>query len=264
MRGGEVSARLALVAGRSQNARCTARRYRWRTPGWHTKANPSDESFPLVALAEPGDFSNDKCGQWITVSYNGRTVSAQVQDACATCSKGQIDLSPGAMAQLDPDYRNTGQFNAEWSFGGSDSGSGKEEQKTTTEEEQKTTWTPTPDPTPTTTPTPTPTPTPTTESSSTSESTSSSPISSSSPSSSLLPSSASLVSSASVLSASMSLSSASLSRTSSALPSSSAAIAPGTDHVVAGTGAIEDGNLSGVGNLVVSVGRLIALAVGGN
>jgi hypothetical protein len=60
----------------------------------------------------------------------------------------------------------------------------------------------------------------------------------------------------------------SLNASSSALPSSSgnltASIAPGSDHVVAGQGTVEEGNLSGVGNLVVSVGRLIVLAVGGN
>ncbi|BEI86966.1 hypothetical protein CcaverHIS002_0703120 [Cutaneotrichosporon cavernicola] len=230
----------------------------------------SDESFPLVALSTSGDFSQDKCGQWITVTYNGKSVSAQVQDACATCSNGQIDLSPGAMRQLDSNYETTGQFNAEWSFGGGGGSSPKEE--TTTKEEPKPTPTPEPTPTPTPEPTSTSTWTPSTESS-TSSSTSSSSIATLSSSSTLLPS-ASLLNATTSLNATVSANAtallnatASLNAT-AALPSASGnatvSIAPGTDHVVEGTGAVEDGNLSGVGNLVVSVGRLIALAVGAN
>ncbi|BEJ18004.1 hypothetical protein CspHIS471_0702810 [Cutaneotrichosporon sp. HIS471] len=231
----------------------------------------NDESFPLVALSTSGDFSQDKCGQWITVNYNGKSVSAQVQDACATCSNGQIDLSPGAMRQLDSNYESTGQFNAEWSFGGG-GGSPPKKEETTTKEEPKPTPTPEPTPTPTPEPTSTSTSTTSTESSTTSSASvsSSAPVSSSStllPSSSLLNATTSLNATVSANATALLNATASLNAT-APLPSASGnatvSIVPGTDHVVEGTGAVEDGNLSGVGNLVVSFGRLIALAVGAN
>lgn len=245
----------------------------------------SDESFPLVALSTHGDFSNDKCGQWITVEYQGKTVSAQIQDGCATCSQGQIDLSPGAMAALDPNYEVTGQFNANWYYGGGGGGDDNKEE-TTTKEEEKPTPTPTPTPTPEPEPTPSsssstwsPEPTPSSSSSETpsTSSSSSTPPPSSSSSSSVISSSSSVFSSFSfnisstvsalnataTANASVSLNvTANISASATPSRNVTAPIQSGSDHIVQGTGAVESGNLAGVGNLVVSVGRLIALAAG--
>jgi hypothetical protein len=96
------------------------------------------------------------CGQTITVQWGGNTVVATVIDACASCTDNSwIDLSPGAISQLDPNYANSGVLSGiTWWFNG---GGGGGQATTTTDTPQ---WTPTSTYTPTETSTwvePTPT-----------------------------------------------------------------------------------------------------------
>ncbi|THH15016.1 hypothetical protein EW146_g5382 [Bondarzewia mesenterica] len=47
--------------------------------------------------------NNPICGKEVTVSFQGKSVTAKVMDRCAACNVDDLDLSPGAFQQLaDP------------------------------------------------------------------------------------------------------------------------------------------------------------------
>jgi hypothetical protein len=79
-------------------------------------------SDPLVAISInlfQSMGGNSICGKTITASYNGNTITVPILDECESCNEdpyGHIDLSPGAIQQLDPNYQNDGQINIQWHF----------------------------------------------------------------------------------------------------------------------------------------------------
>ncbi|KAJ6484825.1 Non-catalytic module family EXPN protein [Mycena sanguinolenta] len=71
----------------------------------------------IVALGEGNWDGGAHCGQTVNVQYQGNTVQVTVQDLCPGCQGANgIDLSEGAMAALDPNYKNDGVISVVWSF----------------------------------------------------------------------------------------------------------------------------------------------------
>ncbi|PWN20096.1 hypothetical protein BCV69DRAFT_250229 [Microstroma glucosiphilum] len=71
-----------------------------------------------------GQYTDAWCGKTITISANGKTHTATIQDECPesaqTCHYGALDMSP---ALFDYFYSaGTGVFQMEWWFGGDSSG----------------------------------------------------------------------------------------------------------------------------------------------
>lgn len=257
-----ISEHKSLV-GRGFNGKAT-----FYTPG---DSNPnfmcggfySSPNQPIVAL-DMSQMDMSLCGKWITINYNGATARAQVTDGCETCSFGDVDLSPGVISQLTPDWEALGRFDVSWSFDGEGDSQPKPEPTSEPKPEPKPEPTPEPKPEPTPEPTPTPTPEPSTSSEappSSSEAPSSS-TSSTVPSSSIAPSS-SIISSASVTSSTVNASTnatQSISATSAPLNQSSPAAsvaASATAAIVTGTGPAETGNLANLNQVVAFLGSLV-------
>ncbi|KAJ6507703.1 RlpA-like double-psi beta-barrel-protein domain-containing protein-containing protein [Mycena vitilis] len=56
------------------------------------------------------------CGRTMTVTFNGATVQATVADLCPGCQGDNgIDLTPGAIGAIDPNYVNNGVDSVTWS-----------------------------------------------------------------------------------------------------------------------------------------------------
>jgi len=83
--------------------------------GYGSCGNVLQNSDMIVAMPV-GQVS---CGECITVNYNGKSISVNVQDTCESCaSLGRIDLSQGAWQQLNSNI-GLGLLPVTWSKGGS-------------------------------------------------------------------------------------------------------------------------------------------------
>lgn len=67
-------------------------------------------------------FSNSMCGQHISISYKGRTVSATIDDACVGCPDDSLDLTPMLFRGLDDTLDAGYLWGGSWSSGGSGGG----------------------------------------------------------------------------------------------------------------------------------------------
>ncbi|KAJ3551114.1 hypothetical protein NM688_g4921 [Phlebia brevispora] len=192
----------------------------------------SDSDF-IVALNSAQYDGGSHCFETITISYNGKSTSAQITDECPGCPYGGLDLTPGLFSFFSSE--DAGVIYGEWDFG---SGGGAADSPSptptptptppppppTTTWKPTSTWSPLPLPTTTSTKhtTSTPPPPPTTSSTSTT------PSSSAAPSSSSVASSSAVASSSSVASSSVASSSSAASSTASASATSSGASASAT------------------------------------
>ncbi|KAJ3566322.1 hypothetical protein NP233_g7078 [Leucocoprinus birnbaumii] len=146
---------------------------------------PSDFIVALNSAQFGGGYPGPQCFKTISMSYNGKTATAQIMDECPGCPYGGLDLSEGLFKHFAAE--SVGVIYGTWSFtsggggGGGDDG-GDDTPKTTkkpsptTHQAPTTTHKYTPPSTPDDTPTPTPSTSSThstTESSSTSASSSS-------------------------------------------------------------------------------------------
>lgn len=67
-------------------------------PACEGMATPTDHSH---AVAVPYK-SPATCGDWVSITYHGKSVSAQVVDRCATCSNNGVDVTKAVFRQLSP------------------------------------------------------------------------------------------------------------------------------------------------------------------
>ncbi|KAJ7203376.1 RlpA-like double-psi beta-barrel-protein domain-containing protein-containing protein [Mycena pura] len=74
----------------------------------------------IVALGEDTWANGAHCGETVTVSFNGASVSVIVADRCPGCNSlhgaNSIDLSQGAIAALDPNFENDGIITVQWTL----------------------------------------------------------------------------------------------------------------------------------------------------
>ncbi|KAL0579970.1 hypothetical protein V5O48_002054 [Marasmius crinis-equi] len=173
-------------------------RFTFYAPGLGACGGTNSESDFIVALNAPQWDGGSHCGQTITISYNGKSTSAQIVDLCPSCAFGALDLSPSLFSFFAS--QDLGVIQGSWDFGGNGGGGGQaqepeppkttqeppkttQEPPKTTQEPPKTTEQPPPPPPTSTSSTPPPPP-PTTSSSSSSSSSRAAPTSSQSSSSS--------------------------------------------------------------------------------
>lgn len=73
------------------------------------------KSDPIVAMNTAQYAGGAHCFDWITITYQGKSVSAQITDSCPGCPWGAIDLSPGVFNQFaSPDV---GVIQVSWTDG---------------------------------------------------------------------------------------------------------------------------------------------------
>ncbi|KAJ6560560.1 RlpA-like double-psi beta-barrel-protein domain-containing protein-containing protein, partial [Mycena vulgaris] len=71
----------------------------------------------VVALKTRVYASGAHCGDLITATYNGHSITVEVADLCPGCQGTHgIDLTEGAMAALDANYVAHGVDSVTWSF----------------------------------------------------------------------------------------------------------------------------------------------------
>ncbi|KAJ7622125.1 RlpA-like double-psi beta-barrel-protein domain-containing protein-containing protein [Roridomyces roridus] len=70
-----------------------------------------------VALTAPNFASGAHCGQPITVTFNGKSITVIVQDLCPGCGTNGLDLTRGAFAALAS--TDLGVIQVDWQFGSS-------------------------------------------------------------------------------------------------------------------------------------------------
>ncbi|KAJ7113403.1 RlpA-like double-psi beta-barrel-protein domain-containing protein-containing protein [Mycena epipterygia] len=74
----------------------------------------------VVALGVDHWDNGSHCGETVTVQYQGTTISVIVADRCAGCldlhGPNSIDLAEGAIAVLDPNYKNDGLITVQWTL----------------------------------------------------------------------------------------------------------------------------------------------------
>ncbi|KAI1338887.1 RlpA-like double-psi beta-barrel-protein domain-containing protein-containing protein [Xylariaceae sp. FL0016] len=82
------------------------------TPGLGSCGVTNSASDHVVALSTSQISGN--CGKSINIHYNGKTASAKVEDTCAGCKSGDVDVSPAVFDSLaDPDQ---GRVQVTWEF----------------------------------------------------------------------------------------------------------------------------------------------------
>ncbi|KAF8142417.1 RlpA-like double-psi beta-barrel-protein domain-containing protein-containing protein [Mycena galopus ATCC 62051] len=71
----------------------------------------------IVALGSGHWNGGSHCGETMTVKYGSNTVNVVVQDLCPGCQGANgIDLTPGAISQLDSNYVNDGKITVNWTL----------------------------------------------------------------------------------------------------------------------------------------------------
>ncbi|KAJ3136726.1 hypothetical protein HK100_001480 [Physocladia obscura] len=81
--------------------------------GYGSCGNALQDSDYIVSM-NPSQYDVDICGSLICITYNGITVQGTLQDRCAGCSYGDIDVSPPIFTSFEP--ISVGRFNIEWTF----------------------------------------------------------------------------------------------------------------------------------------------------
>ncbi|TFL07183.1 RlpA-like double-psi beta-barrel-protein domain-containing protein-containing protein [Pterulicium gracile] len=85
----------------------------WFNVGLGSCGQYSSDSDMLVAVS-PGAFSSGiHCGQKISVSANGHSVTATVLDKCPSCGDGDLDMSPALFQKFND--LGKGVFSVSWS-----------------------------------------------------------------------------------------------------------------------------------------------------
>lgn len=74
----------------------------------------SDYIVALNSAQFGGSYPSPECGKSITISYNGKSAVATIQDECPTCGYGELDLSEGLFDHFADE--SMGQFYGSWSF----------------------------------------------------------------------------------------------------------------------------------------------------
>jgi expansin (peptidoglycan-binding protein) len=59
--------------------------------------------------------TNPVCGQQITLTYNGKSITVTVTDRCTACATTDLDLSPSAFSDLAAE--SVGRFDMTWVWG---------------------------------------------------------------------------------------------------------------------------------------------------
>lgn len=77
--------------------------------------NKPDDFIVALNSAQYGTgYPGPNCFKNITISYGGKTATAQITDECPTCDYGDLDLTIAVFSYFEsPDK---GSFNADWSF----------------------------------------------------------------------------------------------------------------------------------------------------
>ncbi|KAI0888601.1 RlpA-like double-psi beta-barrel-protein domain-containing protein-containing protein [Annulohypoxylon maeteangense] len=70
----------------------------WYQPGLGACGQTNTASDAVVAMSSPDQDGH--CGQTVSISYGGKTVTATVVDKCPGCSATSIDASPAVFQQL--------------------------------------------------------------------------------------------------------------------------------------------------------------------
>jgi len=72
----------------------------------------------MIIAMNSGQFSQGVCFQWVSITYNGQTIAAQITDSCPTCAPFGIDLSLGLMEAFvgQNNAFSVGQISLSWSF----------------------------------------------------------------------------------------------------------------------------------------------------
>lgn len=71
---------------------------------------------PATYNVQTGAPTNKWCGVSITIEYNGKTVTAPVQDRCAGCAgENDVDVSPAVWTALGLVVADGGRYKANWS-----------------------------------------------------------------------------------------------------------------------------------------------------
>lgn len=65
---------------------------------------------------DQNQYVSGYCGKHIGASYKGNNVTVKVVDACASCTKEQIDFSPSAFKALTNGDLDIGEIEVTWSF----------------------------------------------------------------------------------------------------------------------------------------------------
>jgi len=81
----------------------------------------SDYIVALNSAQFGGGYPSAQCGKSITISYNGKTATASIQDECPTCGYGELDLSRGLFDHFANE--NDGTFYGDWWFNDGSGGS---------------------------------------------------------------------------------------------------------------------------------------------
>ncbi|KAH6919071.1 hypothetical protein BKA70DRAFT_1214823 [Coprinopsis sp. MPI-PUGE-AT-0042] len=68
----------------------------------------------IVALNAEDFGAGDHCGKTITLSRDGKTAKAQIQDICVGCPLGALDLTPGLFEFFAP--LEAGIIQGDWKF----------------------------------------------------------------------------------------------------------------------------------------------------
>ncbi|KAI9462228.1 RlpA-like double-psi beta-barrel-protein domain-containing protein-containing protein [Boletus coccyginus] len=71
-------------------------------------------SDPIVAISSQIYGSGGYCNKWVSITSNGKTVSAQVRDECPGCGPGDLDMSIGLFEQFAA--LSVGVLSITWSF----------------------------------------------------------------------------------------------------------------------------------------------------
>ncbi|ORY41843.1 hypothetical protein BCR33DRAFT_698843 [Rhizoclosmatium globosum] len=67
-----------------------------------------------VVSMNPSQYADNLCGAAICVSFNGKTVQGTLQDRCAGCAYGDIDVTPPMFTTVSS--LDAGRINMQWSF----------------------------------------------------------------------------------------------------------------------------------------------------
>lgn len=70
------------------------------------------DTYPGYNGANPN--TNPVCGRKVKVTYKGNSVIVTITDRCVSCLVTDLDMSPAAMAAIDPNYIFDGRIHLSW------------------------------------------------------------------------------------------------------------------------------------------------------
>ncbi|KAF9267294.1 hypothetical protein L218DRAFT_679657 [Marasmius fiardii PR-910] len=88
----------------------------WFKPGLGNCGNRNKASDPIVAIGL--DLYNRNggrnCGQWVSITANGKHAYGVTQDSCPGCSNDDLDMSPSLFEEFDS--LEKGVLDIKWEF----------------------------------------------------------------------------------------------------------------------------------------------------